>query len=197
MGVPYTRLKANDWVAAALAALSRGGVDAVRVDALARELEITRGSFYWHFKDRDALLTAALEEWERVATTDVIDQLRGIEQPEQQLRTLFTQAFAIDEFEGLEPAILAHADHPVVAPILRRVTETRLVYLTETFERLGHAGAVARHQAVAIYAAYVGWLDLRRAAPDVVPEVTNQAPESPPALEYLLQSFGLEAEPTR
>ena len=64
MGMPTSRLSAQDWVAAALSALTRGGVSAVRIDVLARELEITRGSFYWHFKDRDALLTAVLEEWE-------------------------------------------------------------------------------------------------------------------------------------
>jgi AcrR family transcriptional regulator len=188
-----TRLSASDWTRAALDALTRGGVDAVRVDALARQLEITRGSFYWHFKDRDALLTAALEEWERICTTEVIEMLDVVDRPDDRLRTLFRHAFEVDEFEGLEPAILAQADHPVVAPILRRVTRTRLDFLTGAFQEMGQSAATARRQAVAVYAAYVGWLDLRRAAPDVVPEVGKQGRKTAAALDHLLQQFGLRS----
>jgi AcrR family transcriptional regulator len=186
-----SRLSASDWTRAALDALTRGGVEAVRVDALARRLRITRGSFYWHFKDRDALLTAALEEWERICTTEVIEMLDAVDRPDERLRMLFRHAFEVDEFEGLEPAILAQADHPVVAPILRRVTRTRLDFLTGAFQEIGLAAGAARRQAVAVYAAYVGWLDLRRAAPDVVPEVAKSGRKSGAALDHLLEQFGL------
>ena len=57
------RLGAEDWIRAGLATLARRGVANVRVERLARDLKVTKGSFYWHFKDREALLDAMLETW--------------------------------------------------------------------------------------------------------------------------------------
>ncbi len=57
----------NDWLRAARLALLRHGPEGVRVEPLARALGVTKGSFYWHFKDRRALLEALLREWEAEA----------------------------------------------------------------------------------------------------------------------------------
>jgi AcrR family transcriptional regulator len=57
----------SDWMRAARLALLQGGVASVRIEKLARELGVTKGSFYWHFSDREALLEALLEEWESEA----------------------------------------------------------------------------------------------------------------------------------
>ncbi|HEX7681708.1 MAG TPA: helix-turn-helix domain-containing protein [Thermoanaerobaculia bacterium] len=54
----------DDWLKAARTALLKGGVEAVRVEKLARKLGVTKGSFYWHFKDRVELLELLLREWE-------------------------------------------------------------------------------------------------------------------------------------
>ena len=54
----------SDWLKAARLALIHGGPSAVRVEILARDLHVTKGSFYWHFKNREALLEALLREWE-------------------------------------------------------------------------------------------------------------------------------------
>lgn len=62
------RLSRDDWLAAARAALIGKGKDAVKVERLAKTLNVTRGGFYWHFKDRDDLLDALLESWERETT---------------------------------------------------------------------------------------------------------------------------------
>ena len=57
-------LQREDWLRAARLALLRGGIGAVRVEKLARSLRVTKGSFYWHFRDRDDLLELLLREWE-------------------------------------------------------------------------------------------------------------------------------------
>lgn len=54
----------EDWIVAARRMLVRSGVDNVKVDRLASDLRTTRGSFYWHFKHREALLEALLQDWE-------------------------------------------------------------------------------------------------------------------------------------
>jgi AcrR family transcriptional regulator len=71
-------LERNDWIRAARLALLRGGVEAVRVERLARDLHVTKGSFYWHFKDREELLDLLLREWEQELSEDIIPRLRGL-----------------------------------------------------------------------------------------------------------------------
>jgi len=58
-------LQPNDWIRAALARLSKDGVDAVRVEVLSRDLGVSKGSFYWHFRDRQDLLEKTLSRWEQ------------------------------------------------------------------------------------------------------------------------------------
>lgn len=165
------RLSPDDWTRAALRAMAEGGVGAVRVDALARGLGVTRGSFYWHFADRNALLKAALEQWERRFTAHVITKLEDVDDPAERFERLVLSAFS-DELEpGLQPAIMADAGHPVVSPVLRRVTDQRLAFIASIFTDLGRTPAEARRRAVLAYATYLGWLDLRRGPSDVAPEV--------------------------
>ncbi|MGW4536011.1 TetR/AcrR family transcriptional regulator [Nocardia sp. NPDC004340] len=64
MGTAHT--PKSKWIDAGLAALANGGLDAVRVEVLAKTLGVTKGGFYGYFADRDALLDA----WEQQSTTD-------------------------------------------------------------------------------------------------------------------------------
>jgi AcrR family transcriptional regulator len=57
-------LQPDDWIQAAFSRLSAQGVESVRVEILARDLGATKGSFYWHFKDREDLLLRMLLQWE-------------------------------------------------------------------------------------------------------------------------------------
>jgi AcrR family transcriptional regulator len=67
----------DDWLKAARLGLLTGGVEAVRVEKLARNLRVTKGSFYWHFKDREELLEVLLREWEQELLHDIIPRLKG------------------------------------------------------------------------------------------------------------------------
>jgi len=68
----------EDWLRAARLALLRGGVDEVRVECLARDLHVTKGSFYWHFTDRQELLEILIREWEEELQHDIIPRLSGL-----------------------------------------------------------------------------------------------------------------------
>ena len=70
-------LNRGDWLQAARMALLKGGVEAVRVEQLARTLHVTKGSFYWHFKDREELLESLLREWEDEFVQDIVPRLQG------------------------------------------------------------------------------------------------------------------------
>jgi AcrR family transcriptional regulator len=183
--VAKPRLSKQDWLTAALAVLADGGVTAVAVEPLAQRLGVTRGSFYWHFADRKALLGEALAWWEQKGTDAVIERVAAIADPRQRLRTLLRIAITEDPTSGLEPALVAHADDPVVAPVLHRVTQRRVSFLAEVYTELGLPPAQARHQALVAYATYVGWVQLRRATPTVLPELVDD----PDALAHLIEQL--------
>ncbi|MGX7828349.1 TetR/AcrR family transcriptional regulator [Actinokineospora sp. 24-640] len=173
--MPKPRLSRESWITAALQALAAGGVGAVAVDPLATRLGVTRGSFYWHFADRRALLEAALDWWEREGTTAVIEQVEAIADPRARLARLFRVAVTEDPTDGLEAALVAHADDPVVAPVLHRVTERRVAYLAGAYAAAGAEDAEDRARVA--YATYVGWMVLRRAVPPSTPDT---------AVDYLI-----------
>jgi len=160
------RLSATDWCLAALAVIAQRGVDQVTVEGLARDLGVTKGSFYWHFEDRAALIAAALDEWERSATTALIAWLDRVDDPIERLHALFTVSFADQERGPLDAALVVRADDPVVGPVVRRVAEQRVAFLERLFRQAGLPPAKARMRAREGYSTYVGHFHVRRALVD-------------------------------
>ena len=72
------RLGKEAWVAAAFRLLGRRGIAAVGVEPLAKALGVTKGSFYWHFTDRRALLQALLAYWEERETSAIIADVEAV-----------------------------------------------------------------------------------------------------------------------
>ncbi|MDQ3510777.1 MAG: TetR/AcrR family transcriptional regulator [Pseudomonadota bacterium] len=154
------RLRAEDWAQAALDLIAEQGVAAVAVEPLARRLGVTKGSFYWHFPSRDALLVAALERWEKVEQETVFGQLEAIADPSQRLRALFGVVAHEYKSHVIYSELLKALDHPAVQPVIGRVSQRRLDYLTASFRQAGLSRTDAQHRARLTYAAYVGFLQL-------------------------------------
>ncbi|MFF4254902.1 TetR/AcrR family transcriptional regulator [Streptomyces sp. NPDC001663] len=171
------RLSARDWADAALAAIGEGGgLAAVAVEPLAARLGATKGSFYWHFGNREALIEAALARWVEANTDEIIAAVETEPDPEKRLRRLFTAVTKPAATDPLELSLLASTDHPQVAAALRQVTERRIGYLAGLFGELGFAEAEARRRALMAYSFYLGHTQLGHAAPSVLP-----SPEDFPA----------------
>ncbi|MCX5232748.1 TetR/AcrR family transcriptional regulator [Streptomyces sp. NPDC006553] len=164
------RLTADDWADAALAALGERGLAAVAVEPLAARLGTTKGSFYWHFANRDALVVAALARWEEQSTERIITAMEAAEpDPAARLAALLRGATASAAGDPLEVRLLAAADHPEVAAALARVTERRVGYLAHLFELLGFPPAEARGRGFFAYTSYLGHAQLAHAAPGALP----------------------------
>lgn len=174
-------LSRDDWIRAAAREFAEHGVGAVAVEPLAKRLGVTKGSFYWHFPNREALLRATLERWEQENTEDIIATLSQIPDPRLRLEQLILLAFSgaynpangdmpeIDFDDAFDLAVADASDDPIVQPIFRRVSERRVDYLTEAFRALGCSPEEARYRGLLGYAAYVGTLRLAREAPSRLP----------------------------
>ena len=164
------RLTRDDWITAALGAIADGGLAAVGVEPLAVRLGATKGSFYWHFENRDALVEAAIRRWEKETTTDVAAEITTArDTPASQFRRLVATVIERAEQDRVGPALLASAAHPAVAPALARVTAVRLNLIATVLRRLGFSPAEARRRALLAYSAYLGHGQLAHSTPGVLP----------------------------
>lgn len=163
-------LTADDWAAAALDAIARGGLAAVSVESLARELNVTKGSFYWHFRSRQALIQAALALWEKSETDDIFALAQTIDDPRKRLNAVFREATTSSRTGRLMLALAAASDDPVIGEFIRRVTKRRLEFVRDCYVALGQAPEEARRWATFAYSTFVGGLQLARDNPDALPQ---------------------------
>jgi AcrR family transcriptional regulator len=153
------------WLNAGLEALRKGGVGAVRVERLAGDVGVTKGSFYHHFRDRGALLEEVLEYWSREMTDaefERIQTLRGGLAP----RLVALAQDVLEKGMGrYDPAIRAWArqDRKVAAAVAQ-VDRRRVKALAGFFEEGGFSPAAARTRARTFYTFLLGEPQMRAPA---------------------------------
>jgi AcrR family transcriptional regulator len=148
----------DDWIGAAVSALARDGADGVKVEVLARQMGVTKGSFYWHFADRPALMSAVLERWEAGAVAE-LKAASALAGPEARvgalLRSLARPATGISDAEVFA---WARRDRGV-AERAWEVERARVVFLKEQLAEMGASLVDAHRRAEAGYLAAVAWLE--------------------------------------
>jgi AcrR family transcriptional regulator len=133
---PPIRTPRNRWIEEGLSALAAGGPDAVRIEPLAQALGVSKGGFYWHFSDRQALLDEMLDAWEHTWVDKVIEVVEaGDQDARSRLRRLFALAAASgSELLKIELAIRNWARREdAVAERLRHVDNKRMSYMRSLF----------------------------------------------------------------
>jgi AcrR family transcriptional regulator len=149
-------LTPEDWVRAATQVLVDHGIDHVRVDVLAGELNVTRGSFYWHFRDREDLLRRVLQAWREVSTVQLTKRLEvARSDPRELLADVITLPFrgrAAVRAARIELAIRAWARRdPMAQQALDEADSSRIGYHEALFRALGFAPDEAAHRAFLLY----------------------------------------------
>ena len=113
-GQGSARIGRSEWIRGAMDLLVREGIAGVRVEPLAVRLNVTKGSFYWHFADRDALHAAMLDQWRSIATRAIIVRLEGGGGvPRAKLRRLIAITARGSEADGSRSAESAKVHDPV------------------------------------------------------------------------------------
>lgn len=153
---PRTALTPERWVEAATEVLVDQGIDHVRVDVLARSLKVTRGSFYWHFREREDLLRAVLQAWRARATEQLTQRLeRAHDDPREQLRDLISLPFrgrSARRAARIELAIRAWARRDAMArSFVDEADAARMGYIAQVFSALGFGVMEARTRAFMLY----------------------------------------------
>jgi len=155
-----TRLSAADWERAALEALAESGLAAVAVEPLARRLGVTKGSFYWHFPTREALIQATIDRWERDDEAQVLAPTATVADPRERLRALIRQVSHKRQSHAIFAALFKAIDQPLIGPLVERVSQRRIDFVTDAFRQAGFDANTAANRARLAYSAYVGFVQL-------------------------------------
>lgn len=155
-------LSADDWAREALDLIAESGIQSLAVEPLARRMGITKGSFYWHFASREALLERALGRWEEHDSRNLNNSLGEIDHPRDRLVSFFRRVGREKLTHEVYSELCAAAGHFQVEPVLERVAQRRMKHLSLAFEELGLDPVSARNQARLTYSVYLGFLQLQR-----------------------------------
>ncbi|MBI3503365.1 MAG: TetR/AcrR family transcriptional regulator [Proteobacteria bacterium] len=153
------RLDAAAWIDAALEALADEGQGAIRVEPLAQRLGVTKGSFYWHFRDREDLLHRTLAQWQAARIAAIREQAAEAANPKAALAALIDIYARAPNPKGLavELAIRALArNQGAAADAVALVDAERLARVAELFARAGLPPDQAQARALLFYAFLFG-----------------------------------------
>ena len=154
------RLSRDDWVDAAYERFSTDGITAIAVEPVARSLGATKGSFYWHFTDRRALVDAVLERWRELETEQLIAEVEQIADPRARLAQLFEMIGHRSTQRNGERTLYADAAAAHVREPVSAVTERRVGYLSDLLQQCGGWGEAADRRAVLLVSAIIGFQQL-------------------------------------
>lgn len=151
-----SKLGRQDWIDLGLKVLAESGVEAVRVEPLAKLLDVTKGSFYWHFKNRDELLEAILHDWVSRETDSIIEKVE-VAGGDASAKLLHLFELAIQDDGRVENAIRAWAvNDSKAAAVLNQVDQRRLGYTKDLFLEVGFTPFEAMVRARMVYYSLIG-----------------------------------------
>ena len=159
MDKPLRGLSRENWIDCALQKLTNEGIDKVSIAALARDLSVTKGSFYWHFKDRDDLLQAMIEHWGKTGSEVVfkeVDRVGG--DGERRLKHMSDIIFKrYGDQLNLELALRDWGrKEPKIWEIIAREDERRMDYMRRLFAEIYDDPKIAEAKAWLLFSLYVG-----------------------------------------
>lgn len=150
------KLRRQDWTILALKVLAENGIEAVRVEPLAKLMNVTKGSFYWHFKNREDLFDAILQEWEIRETDDVIKQVESSGGDASAKLLKLMELVAQDDCQLEKAMRIWSANDKKAKQTLVRIDQRRLDYLKNLFLEIGFSVVEAKARARINYYTWIG-----------------------------------------
>ena len=156
------QLQRLDWIAKALEIFVGEGIDAVRIMRLAGELEVTRGSFYWHFANRAELVDALVKYWQAKNTPAIVEAVAAARSLADGVLRFFEACVDPQQFDPrLDLAVREWARRsPPIRAQMEEADNARIEALKELFRRFGYAHPDSFIRARVIYFAQIGFYAL-------------------------------------
>jgi len=156
------QLRRFDWLQQALDIFVTEGIDAVRITRLADDLAVTRGSFYWHFDNREDLLDALVEFWRNKNTPALgkaVGEAHGLADG---IFRFFEICIDSTQFDPrLDLAIREWSRRsPKIRELVDGEDSTRIETLRQFFTRFGFSMPLALVRARVLYYAQIGFYAL-------------------------------------
>jgi AcrR family transcriptional regulator len=152
----------KEWLAEARALLVAQGIEAVKVDRIARRLGVTRGGFYWHFRGRQALLDALLAEWEETSIIPFAELEAAEPDLQSRILTLFLFWLQSKSFDARYDS--AVRDWARKSPRVRRAVHKadlrRVAFIAGIFRAAGYPAREAGVRARVLYYTQIGYYAL-------------------------------------
>ncbi len=135
------RLSREDWLTKALEYLAHEGSGKLTIDSLVSALGVTKGSFYWHFRDREDFQRGLIDYWDRRFTQTVVDQVNTMaDDPAERLWAIM-KIVCNNKLARYDVAVRAWvAEDKLLAPLVRKVDKLRLGFVRDLFQRLSFQG---------------------------------------------------------
>lgn len=161
------RLSIDDWLQAGYAILAAEGLEALKLDRLCTRLGVTKGSFYWHFKDMGSYRTALLTAWAELHDRERSGFGAGTDVPPRRRLADMMTALLGEQQWNLERAMREWARTDAAAADSVRAADARVrAAVRAVFDDAGFSGAEADMRANATFAAGIGFLHLSGGPPD-------------------------------
>ena len=160
--VDRNQLQRFDWLLKALEIFVEEGIDAVRITRLAEELAVTRGSFYWHFSNRDDLIEALVDYWREKNTCALTNAFSAATSLSDGIFRFFETCLDPAVFDPrLDLAIREWARRSeTIRAEMDSADTTRIQSITEFFERFDYPMPDAFIRARVLYYAQIGFYAL-------------------------------------
>lgn len=155
-------LNPADWELAALDVIAHQGVSAVAVENIAKDLGVTKGSFYWHFTNRKDLIVAALKRWQEDDRAVIKEKIWSLPDAHERLKAWFLLSAEPLQSHLIYATLLADRQHDFVAKVLKSITLERLSYLQKSYQDIGYDEVASKQQALMSYSVYVGYLHMAK-----------------------------------
>lgn len=192
------------WLAAAYELLTQSGVESVKIMPLAKKLGLSRTGFYWHFKDREALLDAMVRRWEEKNTGNLVARAEAYaESIAEAMFNLFDCWLDENLFDArLDLAIRNWARNDCeLKTRLDRADDRRRVAIRAMFERFGYSVPQADVRTTTVLLTQIGYISMQieetpeqrvSRMPDYIEVFTGQKPTDRDIRRFLTRhGFGV------
>jgi AcrR family transcriptional regulator len=149
-----TRLSRDEWLAQALDILASEGGAKLRIEAICKALGVTKGSFYWHFKDRDDFVHSVVRYWSDQFTEPVVARVSQMGGTARDRLKALMQVVSEGRLARYDVSVRAWAaqDPDLVAAIVKDVDQRRLAFVGSLFAEMGFRGQKGEMRARALVA---------------------------------------------